>query len=42
VKKVMIPRRNQKELMEIPAPVTRPLEIKLMDKFEDVIEEFFH
>jgi ATP-dependent Lon protease len=41
LKKVFIPRRNQKDLKEIPVPVTRPLNVKLMDNFDEVVKEFF-
>ena len=41
LKTVFIPRKNIKEVKEIPKPVTRPLEIKPVDNFEEVMAEVF-
>jgi len=39
LKKIFIPRKNEKDLKEIPKPVTQPLEIVLVGHFEEVIKE---
>lgn len=41
LKTILIPSKNKKDLKEIPAPVIKPLNIKLVDHFEDVIKEIF-
>lgn len=41
LKTVFIPRRNEKDLKEIAKAVTEPLDIKMVEKFEEVIEYFY-
>jgi ATP-dependent Lon protease len=38
IKTVFIPGKNRKDLKEIPAPVTKPLEIKMADNFKEVLK----
>jgi ATP-dependent Lon protease len=41
LKSVFIPKKNLKDLKEIPKQVTQPLTIKMMGTFEDVMKEVF-
>jgi len=41
LKKIFIPRKNEKDLKEIPKPVLQPLQIILVGNFADVLEEVF-
>ena len=38
VQSVILPRRNQKDLVEVPAEVTEKLDIRFADNVEEVIE----
>ena len=42
LKKIFIPRKNEKDLKEIPKPVTRPLEIKFVRHFDEVIASIWN
>ncbi len=41
LKTVFLPRKNIKEVKEIPKPVTRPLALKPVDSFDEVMAEVF-
>jgi ATP-dependent Lon protease len=41
LKTIFIPKKNKKDLKEVPKPVIEPLEIKMVGDFEEVLKEVF-